>query len=121
MSGNSARRRRGCAHPPVGVLSENSADGKQHIAVTVDNDTAATVYDGVWILLGNGAGGFVAAPGSPVVGGEGRGNIAAGDFHGDAKLDVAAPHYFSNNVSILLNTWLDLEYRVSHQRPRSTS
>jgi len=46
--------------------------------------------DSVTVLLGNGAGGFTAAPGSPFTVGKYPGSVAVGDFNGDGRLDIAA-------------------------------
>ena len=46
--------------------------------------------DSVTVLLGNGAGGFTAAPGSPFTVGKNPGSLAVADFNGDGKLDLAA-------------------------------
>ncbi len=46
--------------------------------------------DSVTVLLGNGAGGFTAAPGSPFKVGKNPEGLAVGDFDGDGRLDLAA-------------------------------
>ena len=58
----------------------------------------------IWVLLGDGAGGFVVAPGSPVAsGGAGAGpGLAVADFNLDGKPDVAVANQNSKSVSILL-------------------
>ncbi len=67
-------------------------------------DLAIADYGGnnVTVLLGNGAGGFSAAPGSPVAVGTAPDFLAVGDFNGDGKPDLAIANYGSNNVTVLL-------------------
>lgn len=58
--------------------------------------------DDVSILLGNGDGTFTEAPGSPITVGNQPVSIAAGDFDGDSKSDLAIASFVDNSVSILL-------------------
>ena len=58
--------------------------------------------DDVSILLGNGDGTFTEAPGSPITVGNQPVSIAAGDFDGDSKSDLAIANFVDNSVSILL-------------------
>jgi hypothetical protein len=69
-------------------------------------DLAVTNYDGnnVTVLLGNGAGGFSPAAGSPIAVGTHPFYLALGDFNGDGHSDLAVPNAGSNNVTILLGT-----------------
>ncbi|MEW6210684.1 MAG: FG-GAP-like repeat-containing protein [Acidobacteriota bacterium] len=56
----------------------------------------------VSVMLGNGAGGFAHAPGSPLTGGASPRAIAAADFNRDGRLDLAVASQISNSVSILI-------------------
>ncbi|MBM3736087.1 MAG: hypothetical protein FJW39_09900, partial [Acidobacteria bacterium] len=75
-----------------------NADGKPDLAVT--NQGANNVS----VLLGNGTGGFSAAPGSPLAmgGGTGPEALVAADFNNDGRLDLAVANTSASNVSILL-------------------
>jgi hypothetical protein len=87
-------------NPTAAVVADFNGDGFQDIA-TVDNGTNL-----VAVLLGNGAGGFTQAPGSPFALGIFVSNpntsIVAGDFNGDGHPDLAAANYGSNEIMILL-------------------
>src|SRR6185436_12956711 len=56
----------------------------------------------VTILLGNGAGGYSQAAGSPVSVGDGPFSIVASDLNGDGRLDLVVPSFIASNVSLLL-------------------
>ena len=56
----------------------------------------------VTVLLGNGPGGFTAAPGSPFSVGSESTSVAVGDFNGDGKLDLAAANSYDSTVTVLL-------------------
>jgi hypothetical protein len=56
----------------------------------------------VSVMLGDGRGGFRAAPGSPVAAGPAPHLLAVGDVNADGRPDVAATSHDSNDVYVLL-------------------
>jgi hypothetical protein len=80
------------------VAGDWNQDGKLDLAVTCSNGTSI-----VQILMGNGAGGFSDAPGSPVPlpAGSGPSGITTGDWNRDGKADLATANDTAGTVSIL--------------------
>src|SRR6266700_577854 len=83
---------------PSGIaVGDFNGDGKLDLAVVNFGDW------NVYVLLGNGDGTFQAARSVYFASGGGfPWSIAAGDFNGDGKLDLAVSNYGSNSVSVLL-------------------
>src|ERR1039457_168529 len=87
---------------PVGTqpysiaAADFNGDGKIDIAVANSGSNNVTV------LLGNGAGGFTSASGSPFPAGSQPYSVVVGDFNGDGKPDLAIANNLSQNLPILL-------------------
>jgi FG-GAP-like repeat/FG-GAP repeat len=84
--------------PIAMAVGDFNGDGRLDLAVA--NEMFALSVGTVSILLGRGDGTFQA--GTPVPVGRTPVSIAAGDFNGDGRLDVATTNLFDNTVSILL-------------------
>jgi len=82
--------------PDAIVVGDFNNDGKLDLAVANGGDNTVT------LLLGNGDGTFTPASGSPYPVGKDPYAIAAADFNGDGKLDLAVANLTDNTVSILL-------------------
>lgn len=87
------------SQPSSIAVGDFNADGKMDLAVSTYNSGGVGT---LIIMLGNGAGGFGAASGSPITVGHGARSLALGDFNGDAKLDVAVVNQLDSNVTVLL-------------------
>jgi len=83
--------------PTALAVGDFNEDGRPDLAV-IDSVTGS-----VAVLLGNGRGGFTAAPGSPLKAGTEAVSVAVGDFNADGKPDLAIANYGSNNLTVLLN------------------
>lgn len=83
-------------------------DGLADLAVTnaLSNDVS--------ILLGDGLGGFTAAPGSPVPVGTAPSSVVVGDFNLDGIQDLAVANSGGNNGSVLLGNG-DGHFRTCHE------
>ncbi len=78
------------------TVADFNGDGEADLGITKANSNDVT------ILLGNGAGGFAPAAGSPIKTGELPGPLAPGDFNRDGKADVAVANDRSGDMTILL-------------------
>jgi hypothetical protein len=106
-SGNGALTPMPAATPPLAaggspssmVVADIDRDGIPDLAVA--NGGTGDVS----VLTGNGAGGFTAAPGTPVAtGGSSPSSLAVADMNGDGKLDLVAVNAGSASISVLLNS-----------------
>src|SRR5262249_52040712 len=82
--------------PVAMVVGDFNCDGKLDIAVANDGSNTVT------LLLGHGDGTFTEASGSPYPAGREPFALAAADFNGDGKLDLAVANTGDGTVSILL-------------------
>ena len=80
------------------VAGDWDRDGKLDLA-TANISTGTTT-----ILLGSGVGGFHEAAGSPFATGDHPNSVAAADWNGDGKLDLAFPNQSLNSLTVLLGT-----------------
>jgi uncharacterized protein (TIGR03437 family) len=78
------------------AVADINGDGKPDLVAANFNGNNITV------LLGNGSGGFTAAPGSPFVVGTNPQSVAAADFNGDGKPDLVTANLNGNNITVLL-------------------
>jgi FG-GAP-like repeat len=77
-------------------VADLNGDGKPDLAVANQGS------DDLTVLLGDGAGGFNAASGSPVAAGDGPHAVATADLNGDDKADLAVANQGSDDLTVLL-------------------
>jgi uncharacterized protein (TIGR03437 family) len=82
--------------PSSVMVGDFNGDGLKDLAVANFNTNNITV------LLGNGAGGFNAAPASPFTVGTNPYSVVVADYNGDGIEDLATANYGSNDVTVLL-------------------
>jgi hypothetical protein len=77
-------------------VADLNRDGRPDLVVANEQGQDVTV------LLGDGRGGFAAAPGSPFAAGQQPNDIAIGDFNRDGKLDLAFANHEAKHLTVLL-------------------
>jgi uncharacterized protein (TIGR03437 family) len=83
-------------NPQSVIAADVNGDGKPDIVTANSGDNTVTV------LLGNGLGGFTAAGGSPFAAGATPVSVAAADFNGDGRPDIAIANIGGSTVTVLL-------------------
>lgn len=78
------------------VVGDFNGDGKLDVAVCDSPDNNVSIF------LGDGAGNFVIASGSPITVGSQPLAMVVGDFNDDGKLDLAVSNASDNTVTLLL-------------------
>jgi FG-GAP-like repeat/Abnormal spindle-like microcephaly-assoc'd, ASPM-SPD-2-Hydin len=78
------------------VTGDFNLDTKPDLAVANNQSSNVT------ILLGDGTGAFVPAPGSPVTVGSHPESVAVGDYNNDGRPDFATANFIGGNVSVFL-------------------
>lgn len=84
------------AAPGSVELADFNGDGRLDVIVVNEQSNNATV------LLGDGKGGFANAKGSPFPAGQGLNDIAAGDFNGDGRPDLAFANHEQKALTVFL-------------------
>jgi hypothetical protein len=85
------------SEPTAIAVGDFNGDGIPDLAVSDEGGANNAV-----VLLGNGAGGFSAAPGSPFAAGANAFSIVVGDFNGDGVQDLVLASQSGNNLTVLL-------------------
>jgi peroxiredoxin len=78
-------------------VADLNGDGRKDLAL------GAQLDHGVTIMLGDGKGGFVSAPGSPMPAGKKANYVAVSDLNRDGMPDIVASSYGSGEITVFLN------------------
>jgi len=89
---------------PASSVVTADVDGDKNADLIVATVAATAPFDSrIVVLLGDGHGGFMLAPGSPFPVGPGAYGFAVGDIDENGKLDIVASSFESSALTILLN------------------
>jgi hypothetical protein len=88
-------------HPRPVVIADFNGDGKQDLAT--GGGPGSGNPGSIWVLLGNGAGAFASAPGSPFATGPDPLGLAAADLDGDGHVDLASVDDDTNALTTYIN------------------
>jgi hypothetical protein len=84
------------------AIGDVNGDGHPDLAIvnspTITSESQGR--DGLWILLGDGAGGFRTMKGSPFTTGKSPSRLAIGDLDGDGIDDIAVTNYNDKSITI---------------------
>jgi hypothetical protein len=92
-----------CGVAPFGVAVDDvNGDGNPDLAIVNSPTITSEIKgeDGLWILLGDGAGKFSSLPGSPFKTGRSPSRVAIGDLNGDGINDIAVTNYNDKSITI---------------------
>jgi len=84
------------------VVADVNRDRKADLLAATVNSRARPFESRIAVVLGDGGGGFLAAPASPFRAGAGAYNLTVGDVNEDGKVDVAASSFEGKGVTLLL-------------------
>ncbi|MBV9988631.1 MAG: VCBS repeat-containing protein [Chitinophagaceae bacterium] len=92
-----------CGAAPFGVsIGDVNGDGTMDLAIvnspTITAESRGS--DGLWILSGDGKGGFLTLPGSPFKTGKSPSRVAIGDLDDDGINDIAVTNYNDKSISL---------------------
>jgi hypothetical protein len=84
------------------AVADLNRDGNLDLAVGTQADDRGRFRPGLTIMLGNGAGGFRRAAGSPMAVPGGPSSVAVADLNADGRFDVAVANSDAGSVTVLL-------------------
>lgn len=88
--------------PVVKAHSHTIASADVNRDTHVDLMLAQADDNRAWVFLGDGKGGFVPSPGSPIETGDHPYDVVSDDFNKDGSLDIATPNWRGKSISVFL-------------------